>query len=292
MNIDTNAVFKSVWHPDKSAHTGSLHVRGHANSAIDHHRYRGGKNRPLHGFTLIELLVVIAIISILASLLLPALSKAKDLAVGVACASNLRAQGQLLVMLTHDTDGEYPPSGLWGVGQSWKWELYPYLEFPYSVLPSGLKWGYSTWLNDSIFDCPANSYMTGVSATSDGNCRDDYGTAYNLLFAYINSNRGKNEDDIQEKLSRQSAFTKPLSEIAVTADYNSEAYSPYGGLFYSSAQMYGSATLPRALGSLHSGEANVLYLDGRVDIGNTQLVDLGNLPGEGPYTFLPGWPCW
>lgn len=58
-----------------------------------------------HGFTLIELLVVIAIISLLVSILLPSLNKAKELARGVVCASNLRNLATAAGLYAHDHDG-------------------------------------------------------------------------------------------------------------------------------------------------------------------------------------------
>src|SRR3569623_219213 len=103
-----------------------------------------GKNR---AFTLIELLVVIAIIAILAALLLPSLSKAKQRAWTTSCLSNLHQVGLGMKMFADDNDEQFPVSGgdiPWGTTDAgtgkpgWLEQIYPQVA------------------NTNAFNCPAN----------------------------------------------------------------------------------------------------------------------------------------
>jgi prepilin-type N-terminal cleavage/methylation domain-containing protein/prepilin-type processing-associated H-X9-DG protein len=76
------------------------------------YRTSAGRN----GFTLIELLVVIAIIAILASMLLPALARAKEAGKRIGCANNLRQLGLSTQMYADDNEGYYPKRTLGAPG--------------------------------------------------------------------------------------------------------------------------------------------------------------------------------
>src|SRR5947209_16357560 len=62
-------------------------------------------------FTIVELLVVIGIISVLISLLLPAVRRAMKQAKSVQCQSNLRGIGQLLIIYANNNQGVLYPIG-------------------------------------------------------------------------------------------------------------------------------------------------------------------------------------
>jgi prepilin-type N-terminal cleavage/methylation domain-containing protein len=128
--------------------------------------------RTTSGFTLIELLVVIAIIAILAAMLLPALSRAKEKAKQISCMSNLRQVGVGITMYTSENNNYLPVCG-WPSGQN-PWQTYSAARVtPGSstvvrgYMSLGLLWRNKQIPNPKTFYCPSSTVIGSENFTYD-----------------------------------------------------------------------------------------------------------------------------
>ena len=203
---------------------------------------------PNKKFTLIELLVVIAIIAILASLLLPALKRARESAYRISCQSNLRQVG-MLVFLYAESHGGWVPNG---VSYSWDW--------------SGVSHGYWTGYLRDHCDLPAESFRrlircpyaplakVGPDPTSQ-QIQYAYGMRYHLKGslpdAWFNIDRARSS-----KISN--LWTSPSDYPIVTDSiWNSPTISRLQAAVIDGNQCKVHAR--------HGGGAEMLFLDGHVE---------------------------
>jgi len=195
---------------------------------------------PRHcAFTLIELLVVIAIIGILASMILPALSKAKGKALRIACVSNLRQMGLAYRMWADDNDGRFPwrqsveNGGSRGEIEAWK---------HFSLIRSEIA-------TPRVFRCPSDrdrdkAYDWGVEPGVGFEAMKNGALSYFI---------GTDADET-------------LPNVQVIGDRNVQGYD---GQNCDSAQLVGVATLldpgnARWLSDIHNDSGNMLMGDGSV----------------------------
>jgi prepilin-type processing-associated H-X9-DG protein/prepilin-type N-terminal cleavage/methylation domain-containing protein len=164
-------------------------------------RMSGRPVRRRAGFTLVEMLVVIAIIVTLASMILPAVMRAKEAARGVQCANNLRQLGIALIRY-NDTKGFYAPyrwennedPNQYGVDRPrWQWIIADFVEGP-PQNPDACKAAMGADPTCTNVPLTGKTYLC-PSLTAGSNSTSIRSGAYGYNFAYLGNSRNMTDGD-------------------------------------------------------------------------------------------------
>lgn len=193
-------------------------------------------------FTLIELLVVIAIISILATLLLPALSKAKEKAKQINCANNLKSHAMAFFTYADANDGYIPARNT-------------------SQHPgSGWYWWYEAITNELLGKAPYNRVFTDKEKlTMKCPASDEYGGFSWTSVQYgINNHISGCDSENYKKL-----FVKLRNPSVFIVEGDSKPQATYS--YVIQPVPYPNTVDPTyTIGRPHGGRANLFFGDGHI----------------------------
>ena len=193
-------------------------------------------------FTLVELLVVISIIAMLASLLLPALSKAKEMGKRISCNNNLRQSGIAIVTYLGEQDGWFPGGG-------WQGEIREYLNPKYPLSTSDPA-------TIPLMHCPSSP---SSSSTSSFACTYWYNAT-----PWINYTSHKFLGYYERyRHTKLSEIRRPSNKIAMEDGFYIESPSKHGWYCYPDGTGTNSFANMSVV-STHDQGANFLFTDGHV----------------------------